>query len=50
LALSINSSEYGVAIAIRDVPNARSARPIAWADVREATPDASVMRLTVTAS
>jgi hypothetical protein len=46
----MTSCEYGVAIAILNVPNARSARPMAWAEVREGTPDASVMRFTVTAS
>ena len=49
-ALSMTSGEYGVANAIRDAPNARSARPMACAEVSEATPDASVMRFTVMAS
>ena len=44
------SSEYGVAIAIRDAPSACSARPMAWAEVKDGTPDASVMRFTVTSS
>jgi hypothetical protein len=46
----MTSSEYGVAMAIRDVPSARSARPTACADVKEGMPDASVMRRTVTSS
>ena len=46
----MTSSEYGVAIAIRSVPSARSARPMAWAEVKDGTPDASVMRFTDTSS
>ena len=37
-------------MAILDTLRAFSARPIAWAEVSDGTPEASVMRFTVTAS
>ena len=37
-------------MATRDALSAFSARPIAWAEVSDGTPDASVIRFTVTAS
>ena len=46
----MTSSEYGVAIAMRDAFSAFSARPSACAEVSDGTPDASVMRFTVTTS
>jgi hypothetical protein len=37
-------------MATLDAPSAFSARPIAWAEVKDGTPDASFIRFTVTAS